>query len=513
MSNKIADKELDRQLSYSNKFLPDNKILTSNQSIMAKNFQESDYYAVSNAFVVGLQPMTAAECKLLRLILSQYYHENLSTKVDENNYIFHPFKIHSSVLAELMNIKNKNYYRNLQSAARSLMDRKMFINSDENWEIYNIMSYVAYEKGFFTFKLNTDIAQFVTGLEEYFTIYNLTSSLVFENKYALRIYEAIKSLVDKTPCYTQAYRNKAPFTVEFTVEELRTITATINKYPLSKAFDFKKKVILDPLEEINSSTDITVEYINASQLRKTETIRFLIQRHEQDEPINEQAISIAEIMASTDVLSLNYITTLFSNCNRKYEEQHIEELFKLYKTKETFDKDFNYALSHAKFSLSSYMIKIITEKIKNSEEDPLVDEAEKIYERVVDKWNKIAESNAGEGIKPLKYRTEKTLRLLSKLLENNITENEIYKNIEKANKAQYFLNHHNTFPYFLNYENFKKIANGDEDYDSKAKKAEKVTVEPIDDKRKQVYQEISKENEFAKDLWLEYENKDDEKQA
>jgi plasmid replication initiation protein len=104
--------------------------------------------------------------------------------------------------------------------------------------------YIDDNSGIIKIKLDELMRPYLLGLKDRFTAYNIYYTLAMRSKYALRIYEILKS-----------YENLGEWT--FDIEELKK-TLCIEKYSMYK--DFRVKVIDVALKEINELTDISVTY-------------------------------------------------------------------------------------------------------------------------------------------------------------------------------------------------------------------------------------------------------------
>lgn len=99
----------------------------------------------------------------------------------------------------------------------------------------------------------------------------------------------------------------------------------------------------------------------------------------------------------------------------------------------------------------------------------LTDKEEKLFDEIFNYWNDSCiehEAKKEAHVKPVKYKTKFAKKRFKTLLDEGITINEIKNNIENANNSEFFLDNEHTFSYFLVPENFKRVANEDEKYDS-----------------------------------------------
>ncbi|PKM60718.1 MAG: hypothetical protein CVU99_06755 [Firmicutes bacterium HGW-Firmicutes-4] len=435
-------------------------------------------FAMSNNAILGCQPMTLVEGKLFRILLSQ-----ITFFKDEKTleYEMLPYRIKVQDLAKKLNLKGNSLYNQVQDVCISLTTRHIFAKKNDEWEVYTLMSYVKYKKGVVELKLNNDLKDFVYGLGEYFSIYQLESILSFRSKHSLRIYEAIKAKIGQNKSFRTMFNNNETVHLSITDKELRDITATIHKY--KQTYDFKKNVITPALKEITNISDINVTYdIDKNPQKKGDLDLYFF------EISNKASYSfpnIYEIFKSSDIVTEDYIKKLLFATKKEKDINHIEEIRSLVEkyvnNKDAFDKNFIYALNHSKYSLTGYILSIPDKNTSKNPDfikpDPLTtfdnDESSKIFydtfDEIFNYWNKLANENIisdTHGIEHVKYKTKKSQRLLKNLLDEGISPDEIKKGIHIANESLYFLNNHNSFSYFLNAENFKSIMNNEEKIDS-----------------------------------------------
>lgn len=123
-----------------------------------------------------------------------------------------------------------------------------------------------------TFRLDDRMKPYLLELQSNFTAYELGNALVLSSKYAIRLYEILKSY---------AYYGDITFTIEDIREHLQIDK---DKYPLFN--DFKRYIIDKSIAEINKYTDIYIEYTTRRSGRTTKYIDFVvIQKESTDKSI------------------------------------------------------------------------------------------------------------------------------------------------------------------------------------------------------------------------------------
>lgn len=467
--------ELKNQLKSSDKLMVKDKseILqlhkSSDNNFIPMNL-ENRTFCIANKVILGCMPMTIYEAKMFRILLSQvsYYGDDNPT----HSYTLKPYRAKVSDLANKLGIKGKSCYEKVQNICVSLHTRYLFVKKGDEWESYSLVVKVSYQRGYITLHLNEHLKDFVYGLDEFFSIYQLESILSFSQKHSLRIYEAIKCRIGQNKKLRTLYEAGEPIQMTLKMDDLREITATLNKYP--QFFDFKKNVIQCAIAEIDEKSDIYLTHLNTENQTKDDDFVFEITK----KPI-VAGPDIQDVMLANTFVTKEYITTLLTMVKHEKEKEikHVDELFNFYEgEKAKFDKDFLYALQHAHYSVGAYIFSLTkSDKPEKPNQfanatleftDKYDEEAfREIFELVFSSWNNLADMNqinGTHGILPVHYKTLKCRNLLKQLLDEGITVDEILAGIEIANTSLFFLNNHNNFAYFLNHDNFKSIVNGDE---------------------------------------------------
>lgn len=160
-------------------------------------------------------------------------------------------------------------YDNFRTVAQSLRDKSFWLETKSTITLVSWVSKVKIYKSDtrVTVSLDKDLEPYLLQLRESFTTYELEYILGMKSKYAIRLYELMKSYVHIGEYST-------------TVEDLK-LTLQTPEYEIYN--NFKVKVIDKALSEINALTDITVTYAPVRQNRKIVSLNFLISRKKPDE--------------------------------------------------------------------------------------------------------------------------------------------------------------------------------------------------------------------------------------
>jgi len=220
-----------------------------------KNF----YVVMDNKLIKGKQDLSLQEAKILHLVITQIVKEDNDFKT---------FNCRISELADFLQIDSSNLYRDIRNICLSLLQRLVYIGTDnpkEPWEAFQWINSAKYDgHGNLQIRLSDDIKPYILELETYFTQYQLKNILSLNSFYAIRLYELLKTDEFKGDTF-----------LEYSIQFLREFFDCENKY--KRISNFKEKVINISKREINHSTDINIskiEYVKKG--RSINSIRFYL---------------------------------------------------------------------------------------------------------------------------------------------------------------------------------------------------------------------------------------------
>ena len=130
-------------------------------------------------------------------------------------------------------------------------------------------------------RFNPHMQPYLFDLKEKYTQYRLQNVLVFRGKYAIRLYELLRSYT--TQRNLEEYREAE---ITLTVEEIRRLL-DVNGYP--EYPEFKRRVITPAINEINNCADdihVTFYPMRAERSRNIEKINFVIEPAEGKQQYN-----------------------------------------------------------------------------------------------------------------------------------------------------------------------------------------------------------------------------------
>lgn len=131
------------------------------------------------------------------------------------------------------------------------------------------------DRGQFTFMISPDIVNLVLSQKNNFTRFRLRHVYQFRSGLSWKMYELLKQ-------WAVAGR----WAVD--LDELRMSLGVPGKYPTWR--DFKKRILDNPIKEINEQSDIVVRYEKKKRVRAVSGVVFFINSKEDEERKNDQSI-------------------------------------------------------------------------------------------------------------------------------------------------------------------------------------------------------------------------------
>ncbi len=156
-------------------------------------------------------------------------------------------------------------YAYVKTKLKELADKSFWIKNENGKEtLVRWLQKVTITEGsgIITVKLDEDIHKYVIGLYEGYTNYDLLSILPMKSNYSIRIFEFLKSYAFMDETITE-------------LDELKRILEADN-YDNFK--DFRVNVLDKAVKDINTYTDIYVEWRPIKTGRKVTLIKFIISR-------------------------------------------------------------------------------------------------------------------------------------------------------------------------------------------------------------------------------------------
>lgn len=211
--------------------------------------------------------LNKTEQKLLNYLISL-------VKPDDED--FKTYQIRKSDFAILTELDTSNIDRGFKKIAEEVKKKYFWFEDDKSGKYVNWFDLeILKQRGYILISLDPKIKQYLIGLQNNFTEYELYNIMALSNKYSITLYELLKSY---------QFSGKHETSVEQFKERIGAQTATFSK------FSEVKRRILDPaLDEINIKTDLDISYtcldakkniIKSLQGRKVFYLYFTIKQRE-----------------------------------------------------------------------------------------------------------------------------------------------------------------------------------------------------------------------------------------
>ncbi|MBX4260377.1 replication initiation protein (plasmid) [Clostridium estertheticum] len=241
----------------------------------------SNWVYQSNRLVEASYTLTVIEQKLIRLLASM---------INKDDDDIREYEFKTKDLIKVLNTSDSRFYRDIDSITDLLMQRIIKIRNMETSEFikYHWVDMAKYVNGVLKLKINKDLKPFYLGLDCY-TKYQLRNIMQFKSTYSFRLYELFKQYE------TIGHRI-------LTIEGLRN-ALNISKDQYPKYANLKQKVINVAVKEINTNTDLIVDYNELKEVRKIVSVQFSIIK--KDKARNEiAATSVVPIFFNENNLKL-----------------------------------------------------------------------------------------------------------------------------------------------------------------------------------------------------------------
>ena len=229
----------------------------------------TDLVVKSNQLVQALQSLTLAETRVIQLAIvdARETGKGLDTAT--------PLELNAARFAKAFNISNDAAYLALAEAEDSLFKRQFTILHEDGTSTKSRWIQDAnYRKGegkiLITFtRVVVEHVTRIDGVEQYFTSYYLKQTANFSSVYAIRLYELLMQ-------WKSIYK-----THMYEMEKIRGLLG-IEAHQYSRVESFKRRVLHVAIEQINESSDITVEYTQHKEGRYISGFSFTFKKKKND---------------------------------------------------------------------------------------------------------------------------------------------------------------------------------------------------------------------------------------
>lgn len=247
----------------------------------------------------------------------------LVSKLNPENPEDITFRLPVIEFAKALGIDEKDAMRDLRRITKDLMKRVIEMKKqnsigEKSTAYLHIVSYAEYwhGKGYADIKISDEIAPYLFQLKERFTTYKLTQITRLSSIYAIRIYEILK-------------KHETIGSRKIFIDELRKILA-IKKSQYQRFSAFKEKVLEIAKKEINTKTDLEIDYKLIKNGRKFEIIEFFI--HSKPSTENLLSYDIPKYYDSEIIdkmVDLGFTKTAANNFYNRYSPRDIENAIKV----------------------------------------------------------------------------------------------------------------------------------------------------------------------------------------
>ena len=158
-------------------------------------------------------------------------------------------------------------YSDLKSAVKEIRDKSVWVTLPNGVE--SLLAWIEKAKidsgsGIIKIRLDDDMKPFLLQLKENYTQYELIFTLNFKSKYTIRLYELIKSI---------HFHELETYNRKYTVADLRRL---LDAEVYTEYRDFKRRVLVPAITEINKCSDKIIDMEEIRQGRKVLAIEFII---------------------------------------------------------------------------------------------------------------------------------------------------------------------------------------------------------------------------------------------
>lgn len=212
----------------------------------------------SNDLIMARYDLSLAEQRLIVEVASM---------VSPGDEEFKDYDVSVADYVRLVDSSAKNEYQRMKDLADSILKKPLFIKKDNGGFVgLNWFSSIEYKPndGVLQCHFDEKLKPFLLQLKKKFTSYQLENVLRLKSKYAIRIYEILKS------------KSKLG-TFEIELDELRKLIAIPNSY----RWDDIKKQVLNPAKKALKVTDLSFDYEPIKRSRRVHKIKFFITENPQ----------------------------------------------------------------------------------------------------------------------------------------------------------------------------------------------------------------------------------------
>lgn len=246
---------------------------------------------------------------------------------DDKDFKEYSISIHE--FSEMLGLKGHAKYEEIKEVALRLQEKTLFIPDEKGFITTNWVASQRYIEGEGMIELSFSpyLKPYLLQLKTAFTSYRLSNILSLKSGYTIRLYELMKKWqhLGRWECSVDSLREK--------------MGATSKAYSLYG--NFKNKILLPSVEELNEHTDLFVRYKEIKKGRKVEKIEFSIQhsaekeirlpqsKQEPEQPENEEVRERLNSLANGYQFDNMYFSQLYQGALVIFSNQAELELERL----------------------------------------------------------------------------------------------------------------------------------------------------------------------------------------
>jgi len=206
----------------------------------------------ANVLVSSLAKLELMELRFLAYCIS---------KIEQDTGDFCKITARIVDVAKAFDIDTDNVYKLVKVIVKRINDKPAEYRNG-NYDVVSVwLTTFSHGEGKFIFKLNDDLKPYLLQLKDNFTSYRIRDVYQFKSATTWHLYELLKQ-----------YKNQK--TVEFDLDRFKALTGTLGLY--SRWNNFKARVIDPSIDEINTYSDIEVQYELIKHGVKVVSIKFHI---------------------------------------------------------------------------------------------------------------------------------------------------------------------------------------------------------------------------------------------
>lgn len=234
-----------------------------------------------------VNPLTIREQKIVLTMVSM---------IEPTDEDFKDYRISIKEFSDMLGLEGKAKYTELKAITKDLMSKSIEIPRDDGgWLFANWISSAEYQKGegVIALSFSPKLLPYLLQLQDTFTSYRLSNILALKSTYSIRLYELMKKW---------QYRGKWECPIESIREKMGANSKAYSLYG-----NFKSKILLPSIKELNEQTDLFIDYKEIKKGRKIDRIEFTISRAPEKEiriPRLENKLEQAEEISEIDKLRI-----------------------------------------------------------------------------------------------------------------------------------------------------------------------------------------------------------------